>query len=159
MGTSYEHPNPASIADLFEIIFGENVGVSDGAAAADITDQHTATFLDPNDNLVAACTCDSAFVTYSGAALSMIPAEVANEMIEDGEITDEVKANFFEVMNICSKLLMSDASAHLRLEKVIAPGQLGDTLSAFEESGTALGFTVDIPRYGRGSLSFLINQP
>lgn len=72
---------------------------------------------------------------------------------EDGA----VEANFYEVMNICSKLMMSDSSAHLRLKDIVQPSASADEISALAESGTALGFNVDIPRYGKGTLNFLVS--
>ncbi len=153
---NYVNPTADSIADLLEMIFGEDIAVSDGGNG-DLADQHIATFLDPEDELVAICTCDRAFVAYSGAALSMIPANVANEMLAGGELTDAVEANFYEVMNICSKLMMSDSSAHLRLKDVVQPGASADEISALTESGTAVGFDVEIPHYGKGALNFLVS--
>ncbi len=59
---------------------------------------------------VAICVCGLEFEAYSGAALFMIPADAANEMIAGQSVTDAILDNFYEVMNICSKLLMSDPS-------------------------------------------------
>lgn len=152
---NYELPNTETIADLLEMIFGEDINVSD-SSAVEFDDKHIATFLDPDDNLVAICACDKEFVAYSGAALSMIPADVANEMIGGGKLSDAVEANFYEVMNICSKLMMSDRSSHLRLKEVSQPGASNDAVAALESNGKKLGFGVDIPRYGKGALNFMI---
>ncbi len=111
---------------------------------------------DDDDKLVALCVCDKEFVAYSGAALSMIPADVANEMISGNSVTEAMIGNFYEVMNICSKLLMSDSSAHLRLDKTLVPEDSAETVSALKESAQVIGFNVEIPKYGVGGLTFLV---
>lgn len=154
MSTSYILPDTAAIASLLEMIFGEGVGVTD-QGTPDLSGKHLATFLNDEDELVAVCAGDKPFVAYSGAALSMIPADVANEMV-DGAITDTVADNFHEVMNIFSKLMMSETSAHLRLEKILQPDQTSGPISALEGTATPLAFDIDIPKYGKGNLALLI---
>lgn len=155
---SYELPNNKSIAELLAMIFGEDIGVSDcDGSGKGFNEQHVATFLDPDDKLVAICACDLAFVAYSGAALSMIPAGVANEMIAGDDLTEAIEANFYEVMNICSKLMMSDESSHLRLKEVLEPGKAADEIAALEGAGKTCCFSVDVPRYGKGTLNFLVS--
>ena len=125
------------------------------STSTNLSDSYVATYVDREDKLVAICACDRPFVTYSGAALSMIPATVANEMIEGAELTDAFVANFHEVMNICAKLMMSDDSAHLKLQKTLSPAESADAISSLTE-GQSCTFTLDIPQYGKGALSFFI---
>ncbi len=156
MSKSYVMPDTAAISRLLEMIFGDGVKVAE-SAEKDLAGRHVATFLNADDELVALCACDRAFVAYSGAALSMIPANVANEIISGDEMTETLLGNFYEVMNICSKLMMSDTSAHLRLHKALLPDQSADAITTLEASGSICGFDVDVPRYGKGKLSFVIN--
>lgn len=154
MSTKYIIPKSAAISSLLEMIFGEGVKVAE--APADVAGKTVATFIDDDDQLVALCACDSEFVGYSGAALSMIPPDAVNEVLAGGELTPVLKDNFFEVMNICSKLLMSDSSAHLRLHRTMPPGEAGAAIEALAGSASGLGFSVDIPRYGKGNMHFLV---
>lgn len=155
MSTNYVIPNPQSISGLLAMIFGDGVETKD-REAPELDKQHVATFIDDDDQLVALCVCDKEFVAYSGAALSMIPADVANEMISGNAVTEAMVGNFYEVMNICSKLLMSDGSAHLRLDKTLGPEESTETVSALKESAQIIAFNVEIPKYGSGSLTFLV---
>lgn len=155
MSASFVTPDGNAVAKLLETIFGNGLAVSD-SDSPDVSDKHTATFIDDEDKLVAVCVCDKSFVAYSGAALSMIPAGVANDMINGGEVSEALVGNFYEVMNICSKLLMSDSSAHLRLDKVLEPGDAGSTTAELKGDSVLKGFIVDIPGYGSGEVSFLI---
>ena len=59
-------------------------------------------------------------------------------------------------MNICSKLLMSDTSAHLRLDKTLNPQESAESVSTLKDAAQVIGFDVDIPQYGKGMLTFLV---
>ena len=155
MSTKYIIPTPQSVSALLAMIFGDGVDTKD-REAPELDGQHVATFVDDDDQLVALCVCDKEFVAYSGAALSMIPADVANEMISGNSISEAMLGNFYEVMNICSKLLMSDTSAHLRLDKTLSPQESAEPLSALKDSAQVIGFDIDIPKYGKGMLTFLV---
>lgn len=155
MSTDFVVPTKEAIKTLLAMIFGDGLGVSD-AETPELGDGHTATFIDDDDKLVAACVCDKSFVAYSGAALSMIPADVANEVINGGAVSEAMTGNFYEVMNICSKLLMSDSSAHLRLDKTLEPGASGDEIATLAGGAQTKSFGVEIPRYGTGTLTFVV---
>ena len=153
---NYVEPTPNSVVDLLEIIFGE------GVVATPIDEpfgdgDYTATYIDPEDKLVAMGASDPHFVAYSSAALSMVPAAVANEAVANGEITDVMAQNFYEVMNICSKLMLTDGGPHLRLADVVDPGKAdAGSMGALESAAKRIGFSVDIPGYGVGKLQFLV---
>jgi len=151
----YVTPTPQSVCSLLAMIFGEELDVSD-CEPPELSSQYIATFVNDDNQLVAFCACDKAFVAYSGAALSMIPADVANEMIAGNSVTDAMVGNFYEVMNISSKLMMSDSSAHLRLAQTLHPEQAAEPIAALQESAQITGFSVKIPRYGEGTLIFAV---
>lgn len=155
MSTNYVIPTSQSVCSLLSMIFGDDLKVSD-CDPSNLGNQHVATFIDDSDQLVALCVSDKEFVAYSGAALSMIPADVAKEMIAGNAVTEAMVGNFNEVMNICSKLLMSDSSAHLRLDKTLNPEESAEAVASLQESGHIFGFGVDVPRYGKGTLTFVV---
>ena len=155
MCTNYVVPTPESIASLLSMIFGEALDVSKCDTPV-LDDRHAATFIDDEDHLVGLCICDKQFVAYSGAALSMIPADVAKDMINGNDVPEAMVGNFGEVMNICSKLMMSESSKHLRLGKTLSPGASADALASLQESAEISAFGVDIPKYGKGTLTFVV---
>lgn len=156
MPRDFVTPNPQTISSLLTMFFGDGLNVTE-IEAADLSDRHVATFVSDEGELVALCACDRPLVAYAGAALSMIPADVANAMVVGGDLTEAILGNFHEVMNICSKLLMSDGSAHLRLDKTLSPEQSAEVITNLEEnSAQVVAFGIDIPGYGKGSLTFLI---
>lgn len=148
-------PTEESVLDILQMLFGDDIAVGD-AANESLDGQFGATFLDDNEALVAACSCDVPFLAYSGAALSMIPADVAKDTIGGETPSDMMLANFYEVMNICSKLFMSDDSDHLRLAKTLQPAEVATEIAALVEGSQAKTFDIGIPGYGSGKLSFYV---
>jgi len=149
-------PAPDAISELLCMVFGDGVKTSKGKEES-AKGSYIATYVDDEDKLVALCACDLSFVAYSSAALSMIPAAVANEMIKDKDLNETVIANFHEIMNICSKLMMSDDSAHLRLLKTIDPSESEKTVADFKAASTS-AYAIDIPKYGIGKLTFYLGE-
>ena len=148
-------PTAQDVLEMVNVFFGEDTSVSD-ATPADLSDRHVATFISSGENVVAILACDSKFVAYSGAAFSMLPVDVANEMVKSGDFSDVIKSNFHEVMNICSRLLMSDHSEHLRLDQTLSPGDGSNIVAEMRTNGALSGFEIGIPGYGAGHIAVLI---
>ena len=156
MSEIYIKPTAEAVTSLLAVIYGDDLKTCELDTAA-ISGQRIATFIDDDDKLVAACVCDRHFVIYSGAALAMIPAGGTEDMIAENSISDAIAGNFHEVMNICSKLLMSDSSAHLRLDKTLDCAQQVDLGASIDTLATHLGFQVEIPGYGKGAMAIYMN--
>jgi len=158
MKHGYITPKVASVKSLLKMLVGDDLAVNDenienGVSLAD--DRYIATFIDDEDKLVVLCSCNREFVVYSGAALSMVPVNTAHDQVKDkGDLPQSVLDNFYEVMNICSKLLMSDSSAHLRLDRILTPANAAEEMAAIDKPQT-ISFEVDVPNYGAGSLAFV----
>ena len=103
---------------------------------------------------LAVCVADAALAGYAGAALSMLPPAAAKDAIRSKDMTDVMVANLREIMNICSRLVMTDASPHVRLEDVHAaaraPAGVAAVLGA--QKGR-VDFELNVPRYGAGTLA------
>ena len=141
---------------MLSAILGLRIQVS-ARQRAKFAGQFVATYNDDDGRLVALCAADVRFVARSGAALSMIAPEVAQEMIEAGAVSEPILANFHEVMNICSRLLMKDSGgAHLRLERSFRPADGGRLVDSLKDKGRRLAFDLQLQGYGRGSLDYVI---
>ena len=151
----YIVPTTDSIENILGALYGPGLTVARNDEAT-LADRHVATYVRDDDSIVAVCACDAAFVAYSGAALTMIPVDAANDMVSSKDFTEIVLSNFHEVMNICSRLLMSDNSPHLRLDKTLLPGSAAPAVATAESLANPAGFTVEIPEYGNGNIAFRI---
>lgn len=147
-------PSCESVSDMLGMLYGSDIDASD-IPDKKIDGAFVANFINDNGELVALCACDPAFVAYSGAALSMMPAGGAEDMIKSGDFTKTSVDNFYEVINVCSRLLMSDSSTHLKLDKVFRPSEAVAVIDGFT-ARTSVGFKLKIPRYGVGKMLFSI---
>tara|TARA_R110002111_G_scaffold157978_4_gene224696 strand:- start:392 stop:859 length:468 start_codon:yes stop_codon:yes gene_type:complete len=147
-------PSTESVADMLSMLYGNDVDATEMPDKT-IAGAFAASFVCDDGDLVAVCVCDPAFVAYSGAVLSMMPVGGAEDMLESGEFTKTSVDNFYEVINVCSRLLMSDSSAHLKLDKVYRPEDAVAVVGGFSARVT-VGFKLKIPRYGVGKMIFSI---
>ena len=157
METKYNIPGDRETLGVLSMLYGDGLVVKKTGEEPKIEDETlVGLFADPDGNTVAACSCDIPFAAYGGAALSMMPKGGAEDAVEEGEISKIMQENIYEVMNICSRLLMSDSTPHLRLtdmyeglEKV--PAESSEVLKACP----GVKFEVEIPNYGKGHLSIV----
>lgn len=152
--TNYVVPTPARAVEMLEPLLGEKVQPGKGIQLKPAT-SYVATYVNGAGTLVAICALDLAFAAYAGAALSGIPAAAAKDAIAEKTITDNMAENVSEVMNIMSRVFMSDKSPHLRFQKLCRPGEDAAVINAFAATGRC-DVGVSIARYGSGSLSFLL---
>lgn len=146
-------PKAASVENMLAMLFG--VDDLDVADASSLPEGPTAVYVGDDGELLALGVADFAFAAYSGAALSMLPKGGAQDMVDEKALSSTIEANYYEVMNICSRLLMNDQSTHLRLDRLVDWAEaktLIDSLGASQ----SLAFNVPVPRYGSGILAFVI---
>ena len=156
MATTFVVPDAPAVTNLLNVVFGDGLAVANGSAE-ELADRHVATYVDDDDKLVAVGVCDKPFVAYSGAVLSMIPAGAANDMIKDDDISPSILDNFYEVMNICSRLLMTEKdSNHLRLAQCLSPDAGAAALDQLNGGGQRVAFDLKIPGYGAGQMAFVV---
>lgn len=113
-----------------------------------------AVFISDDGEPVAACACDAGFAAAAGSALSMLPPPVAKDAARTGELTEVMQGNLNEIMNICSRLVMTDTSPHLRLERVYPGASVPASAKALLMAPAARAdFEVGLPKYGPGFVS------
>lgn len=102
------------------------------------------------------CGCDMAFAANSGAALSMLPPNVAKEAAKEKELTPVMLANLHEVMNICTRLMLRDDSPHVKLRELCVQSALPPPAAAILAAPRArVDFEIAIGKYGVGVLSVM----
>lgn len=153
--TKYVVPTGATAQKMLEMLLGEKLTPGKGAALKPET-CHVGTYVDDTGALVAICAVDLAFGAFSGAAMSGIPAAAAKDAIAEKALTENMLANLAEVMNILSRLLMSDTSPHLKFREVLSPGEQSELVKGLA-GATRADMSISIPRYGVGNLSFLVS--
>ncbi len=150
--SAYKLPNPSELNESLEMILGEAAQIAEGDALATNNASHAAEFVNRQDEVVAYCLCDLPLAAGLGAALSMVPPGAAEDMVDEGALTEMATANLYEVMNIFSALYMDDSTSHLKLTVVNAAN---DTDMALEGETQEVTFDLDTGRYGKGKVRFI----
>ncbi len=158
MSTSYYLPNDSETLGVLSMLYGDDIKVANDEESLAMEDSKLyGLYVDSEGVPVGVCLCDTHFAAYAGAALSMLPPGGAEDAAESGDISATMKENVYEVMNICSRLLMSDDTPHLKLENMYNDvAELSE--EAVEMIKAAEGgshFGIDIPNYGKGRLSLV----
>lgn len=144
----YQKPDAKQFSDMLQMFVGPAAVASDAGAAASSEFSHTAVYINGDGDVVATCSVGLPTAAALGCSLSMIPPGGAECMVEDNELSDMATDNLYEVMNILSSLLMSDKTAHLKLQKV-EPGTDARISSEGENA-----YSLDLGAYGKGEIVF-----
>jgi hypothetical protein len=157
MATAYPLPDGKKIVRIVGMLF-DGLTVNPGGAF-----DQTATggawfgvFVNNNGEPVALCGADRNLAASFGAAFSMLPVAAANDAAKSRQLTDVMKENVREIMNICTRLVMDDISPHLKLDQIYAANSLPAPAAAL--LGAPQGrreFQLQLPKYGGGVLTLL----
>ena len=147
-------PDDKAVLGILSALFGDDTKVST-APMKDLPTDWVAIYVGDDDKPVAACVCNKEFVAWSAAGLTMLPAAAAKEAATKGSFTEVMVGSHQEIMNICSRFLMSDSTPHLRLGR-ICPRKDAPELAEVAKAGTRKDFQVAIPRYGSGQMACLV---
>ena len=157
MTTAYPMPDIAKVKTMLELLFdGLEVKAGKKFDIVPPSGSWIGLYVSDEGKPVAACAVDCALAANSSAALSMLPPGVAKDAAKSKELTDVMVANLQEIMNICSRLLMNDSSAHLKLDKVYPSKAMPPPLTALlGASHGRVDFELNVPKYGAGTLAVL----
>lgn len=114
------------------------------------------TFHGGDRTVIAMCAADIAFAAYSGAALSLIPGESAQERVKAGVLDELLEENFAEVLNVLTRIYVVPETARVALlEPIFPPRAMPQTLELEDVSATIVraDYQVDISAYGKGHLA------
>ena len=102
--------------------------------------------------------CDLPFGISMGAALSMIPSGAVAQLIQSGQIPENIMANLNEVMNIAVGLFTASFGERLQLDSVLSKAEVTDEIKATLGSGKLPTYEVTISRYPSGRVAWLATQ-
>jgi hypothetical protein len=153
----YPLPDVAAVRELLGMLF-DGITVKQGAKldASPKAKPYFGYYVADDDSPAGLVGCDLAFAANSGAALSMLPPNVAKEVLKSKELTDVMLANLREVMNICTRLLLKENTPHVRLVQLAEAGELPPAAAAILTGARGrVDFEVGLGKYGAGVLAVL----
>lgn len=149
-------PNKEEIYEMLSLLLGDDITVEYRRKPMDLTDKQVAIYADADGNPGAICCCDAAFAAFSGGAITMMPVAITQEAAEYDDLTDIMIQNLYEVMNICTRLVINDETPHLKLTTVSRSQEVEEAVNALVSTGNRGDYEIEIPKYGKGTLSFLV---
>lgn len=104
-------------------------------------------YINGDGQITGAVLMDYAYTCYTAAALSMMPADVARECIDNGDIEEGLRDNLYEVLNIGVSFFSDENNPDMRIiEMLIDPSELPDTVkNVLKNAYTDLHLEMDIP--------------
>jgi hypothetical protein len=153
-------PVPKQIRDLFADLLDREVTLTPAApqAPGPNTPTTVAVYVDDQLRISAVMVLDIELSAYAGAAIGLVPVAGADEAIEEGTLTETLRGNLFEVLNIAASMFNVPNHDHMRLHEVHPAGA---TLSPQARAmaftlGRREDFRVDIAGYGAGHVSIVL---
>lgn len=108
------------------------------------------------DEIRALCQCDIGLANYIAAALSVMPAETAQDFAREGELVGMLRENFCEVLNISAQLFYDSYEDIIEFRELFhaEQEQLPEPVEAFRARATQeVYFAISVPGYGKGEMS------
>ena len=156
MSNVYPIPKEQEVEEIFAMLYGKELTLGSGEPVSIEGDSMLAVYVDDEGNPSTACACNYNFAAFAGSALTKIPVGGAEDAADTGDFSEMMIANLHEIMNICSRLFMTDSSPHLKLGTVYKLGDVPEEVKAlFASTEERADFVIEIPNYGNGSISFL----
>jgi hypothetical protein len=115
-------------------------------------------YVDDYLRITALIVCDLSLSAYAGAAIGLVPANGAEAAIEEGALTDTLRDNLYEVLNIAASLFNAPGAEHLKLHALHPAGMpLDQQLRAQALTlGRREDLSLDIAGYGSGQLAVVL---
>ncbi|HAD09575.1 MAG TPA: hypothetical protein DCF62_08855 [Porticoccaceae bacterium] len=115
-------------------------------------------FIDDENTPVAIIGCEKKVAVYMGAAMTMMAPAVAHELADSGDISAMINDSICEVMNIMSRLFMSQGTGHLRFGKLESystlPTEIECLLNTADKKSV---YQISVKKYGEGILKYFTN--
>jgi hypothetical protein len=154
MTTTTAMPDAKGVRDMLADMFGRDVDVAPGVPplAADLIRAMVAVYSDDHYHLAAVLGMDLHLAAYAAAAIGLVPAGAAEDCVADRELSQTLRENGFEVCNVVGALLNRDGHPHVRMDKVVYPGETppNDAAGRLLALGNRLDLTVKVHGYGAG---------
>lgn len=139
-------------------LFGKDVNLKDASPLENTKEVIYGTYINGEGATVGLAVMDIPCACYTAAALSMMPADIADENIKSGEIEESLRDNLYEVLNIGVGFFSDGTTPDMRLKDMIVgvDDVPDDVKKIIDDSYTDLHIEVDIPGYGSGSSSMYL---
>ncbi len=139
-------------------LFGKEVSVKDAEPVEKNDSTIVGSYIDGAGNTTGVIVMDISCACYSAAALSMMPADIAEESIRAGKLEGGLRDNMYEVLNVGVSFFSDGSTPDMRLKEMyVGTGELPDEVqNVFDKAYSDLHVEMDIPGYGSGLSSMYL---
>jgi len=154
-------PKSGSVAtlmtDLVGVMIRKEIAAVDGKPLAFENNTLVAVFQTDNEQIGALALFEFSLSCYLGAALALMPPGRAEDNIMNGEISEAICENIYEIANIMASLFNHQSSSHFKLVHLgpISSDLPGGVLELMESASIRGDYIITVPTYGSGSLVIL----
>lgn len=153
-------PSTKEIRDLLTELLDRDIQVAPNAPLAPTPNNPctVAVYVDDTLQVTSVIAFDLALSAYAGAAIGLVPPAGAEAAIEERILTDTLRENLYEVLNIAASLFNNDGATHVRLYDVHHVGVPvpHDVLARALTLGRREDLAVQVGGYGGGRLSVVL---
>jgi hypothetical protein len=151
-------PNPDQVGRLLTGLLGKpvQVKITKPGPVSPQAILYWGLYVDHEQRIRWACSCDLTCAANAGAALSVFPPAREKENITSGKLEPALEENLTEVLNILAQVLNISGQTHLRYQRMLVEkGQVPAEIRQGVQSKTAAAeFEVSVTGYGGGRLGF-----
>lgn len=152
-------PLPKAVRDLLAQLLGREVDVTPCSPVVPSQRRPAAlgVYVDDSLRLSHVVVADVALSAFAGAAIGLVPPRVAEDAVEDVDLSPMLAENFAEVLNVLASVLSAAEGRHLRLYAVHTPGELPPSdVSAWARAPAGrLDQALEVAGYGTGHLGIV----
>jgi hypothetical protein len=154
-------PSSKVIRDLLEDLVGRDVEVKPGPPTMPTPrwNASVATYVSPDQRILAIVTMDLALSGWTAAALALLPPGGIQDAVKDGALREMHVEALYEVVNVLSVLFNQPGAPHAKLHRLYEPGEKimdPDVLAIANALGNREDLDVKVAGYGSGSISLVL---
>jgi hypothetical protein len=153
-------PNPKEIRDLLVELLDRPIQVAPTAPLAPTPKNPctVAVYVDDRLQVTAIAAFDLPLSAHAGASIGLVPPAGAEAALAEGVLSDTLRDNVYEVLNIAASLFNADGATHVRLYDVHHVGNPlpGDVMVKALTLGRREDLSVEVGGYGAGKLSVVL---
>lgn len=150
-------PDTESVYEMLNLLLGDDMTVEYRKMPVPTDKGYAAIYVNKENEPKAICVCDIAFAAFSGGAMTMMPPNSCKDAVDDEELSEMLVQNLYEVMNICTRLVIDDETPHLRLTELKPAAEVQDIIETLLAEDNRGDYIIDIPKYGKGLMTFIVS--
>lgn len=151
-------PGRAAVRSLVEDLVGRSVELSDAEPVPTKPSNVVAVYVTDQTTMTAVAVVDLAGAARIGGALGLLPKGGVDDAVDEGELSELLRDNCYEVLNVLSATFNVPGAPHVRLYEMYGPNASlpSDVAALAQMLGNRLDVVLTIAGYGDAHLSVVV---